>query len=174
MNFANQKIPNMQELKCIGTKLEILLFACNFVLLLFILNSFLNPFFRPPKAGSSYLVSYLKRFLRHNEAPENTRLHGDLMREVWYSRDFGPELGLINSDQSLELNLPSFTIVRNPIYRFVSAWREKLGPFQEGDTISGKEKIFVYFKLFLLITNFNLNFKKFRTVLGKGLLKNIG
>ena len=65
------------------------------------------------------------------------------MKEVWHSKEIGPELEQINSHQSLELNLPSFTIVRNPVYRFVSAWREKLGPFQEGDLISGKEVFFV-------------------------------
>ena len=67
------------------------------------------------------------------------KTHGELMYEIWYENKIGPELELVPRD----VKFPSFTFVRNPLERLISAWREKLGPLADGDLLENKVKYFV-------------------------------
>ena len=84
------------------------------------------------------MINYLKEFLNKNHSVgKNVKNHQELMKEVWLHPRWAPELeGFVNVTQFL--HLPSFTIVRNPIDRVVSAWREKLGPLDSSDLLSEK------------------------------------
>ena len=63
------------------------------------------------------------------------------MKQIWVDNNYGSELDEIKNFKKFR-NLPSFTIVRNPIERVVSAWREKVGPLASGDSLSEKVMFF--------------------------------
>ena len=78
------------------------------------------------------------------------------MYKVWYERNLGPELMEAPEDYTWN-HQPSFTIVRNPLHRLVSAWREKLGPMTEGDLLADKANFFVInFSFYLFFLNIHL------------------
>ena len=69
----------------------------------------------------------------------NKRGHLELMETIWVQKALGPNfIDLFQRDKS-----PSFTVVRHPIYRLVSAWLEKLGPIEPGHSEKDKDLHFV-------------------------------
>ena len=78
------------------------------------------------------------------------------MYQIWYQRQIGPELIKVFDDNTWS-EISSFTIVRNPLQRLVSAWRDKLGPMAEGDLLADKVRFFVscIFSVFFYL-NFDL------------------
>ena len=93
---------------------------------------------------------YLKTFLNGTNGNLQEKSHGEMMLETWYERKWAPELRLLANKEAKQLHqLPSFTIVRNPLHRLVSAWREKLGPLSDGDVLAEKVYFFVGFVVFV-------------------------
>ena len=70
------------------------------------------------------------------------------MNVIWVQKALGPYvLNVSERDEN-----PSFTVVRHPIYRLVSAWLEKLGPMEPGHSERDKALQFVgFFCLFLFL-----------------------
>ena len=65
--------------------------------------------------------------------------HSDLMEMIWVRKSLGPNIiDFFQRDKS-----PSFTVVRHPLYRLVSAWLEKLGPMEPGHSERDKALHFV-------------------------------
>ena len=94
---------------------------------------------------------YLKTIFNGLNDPSTLRemSHGELMFEIWHRRNLAPELRLMSElDIGRRKMFPSFTIVRNPLHRLVSAWREKLGPLTDGDVLFNKVKYYVVFSSF--------------------------
>ena len=87
----------------------------------------------------------MKEFLNVNNSDGSRgKYHYELIKDTWLHPRWAHKLeGFVNLTKFL--HLPSFTVVRNPIDRVVSAWREKLGPLDFGDLLSEKIKYFVGF-----------------------------
>ena len=75
----------------------------------------------------------------------NKRGHSDLMEMIWVRKSLGPNIISFPKRN----NSPSFTVVRHPIYRLVSAWLEKLGPVEPGHSERDKTFQFVIISTFL-------------------------
>ena len=69
----------------------------------------------------------------------NEKEHTDLMKSIWSEQEWGPNIIKVSKRD----DFPSFTVVRHPIYRLVSAWLEKLGPMEPGHSEKDKSLNFV-------------------------------
>ena len=69
------------------------------------------------------------------------------MMAIW-GRRWEPEmwqLSKYSTDEAKRLitSLPKFAVVRNPLNRIVSAWRDKFGPNTKNDSLTEKRTFFV-------------------------------
>ena len=83
----------------------------------------------------------MKGVLDKSSETEKPKSHVELMKEVWADNNYGSQMEQIRSYKDFRY-LPSFTFVRNPIDRVISAWREKLGPLSSSDSLAEKVMFF--------------------------------
>ena len=104
-----------------------------------------------PKPGS--------RTPEGEDGEEEEEDHATLVKKYWWKFQFGPEMSQVSmvmrrkkiptEHQVMTVQQwPKFAVVRDPLDRIVSAWREKLGPLAKGDTLNDKIKFWVNFHFF--------------------------
>ena len=73
------------------------------------------------------------------------------MMSIW-GRKYEPEmlpLSRFKGDEAKQkVFLPSFAVVRNPLSRVVSAWRDKFGPNTKNDSMGEKQNFWVSISIF--------------------------